>query len=106
MITNLNNIEAIHDKPLDNKTAQALIELGEGMERVMGIISRHASEPKTDSECMEAVNAQGGTCIDCELNCYRSGWEKHRVDKDNENGVKDDYSLRPKEWHDKNNITQ
>jgi hypothetical protein len=42
----------------------------------------HCSPPG-ESECMEAVNSQGSSCRKCEVDCYRKGWSKEAVTRDN-----------------------
>lgn len=40
------------------------------------------SEPG-ETECYTAVWSQGRDCKGCKHQCYRAGWEKSRVDRDN-----------------------
>ena len=41
------------------------------------------SEPTATKECREAMWAEGKSCQKCEFDCYRRGWLKPAVDKDN-----------------------
>ena len=40
------------------------------------------SEPGA-TECWESVWSEGGACKDCYRDCYRRGWPKEQVDRDN-----------------------
>ena len=46
-------------------------------------LCHHRSEPTTLKECLETIYSEGWACRDCFMDCYRKGWPKKRVDRDN-----------------------
>jgi len=45
-------------------------------------------EEPGDTECWEAVCSMGWACERCYRECYRRGWDRARVDRDNAERVR------------------
>jgi len=43
----------------------------------------HFRTVPADKECLEAIWSQGRSCRTCFVTCYRRGWLKAQVDRDN-----------------------
>ena len=48
------------------------------------IMCNGCQEPGADGECWEAIWSLGKACKKCDHECYRAGWDKKRVDEDNQ----------------------
>lgn len=51
--------------------------------RLKGVVCTAQQSPPSETECREAIYSQGRACKKCEVNCYRQGWSKDMVDRDN-----------------------
>lgn len=59
------------------------------------IICDGKTVPNEKQECREAVNTQGWSCRKCERSdCYRQGWAKPDVDRDNRRLVREKNARR------------
>jgi len=50
--------------------------------------------PTDERECAEAVNSQGSSCKKCQVKCYRRGWDKQAVTRDNVKRVAKNWKQR------------
>lgn len=56
---------------------------GFGTKKRPGFLCTGPATPPGDKECLEVIWSNGRACRKCEVDCYRRGWLKAAVDRDN-----------------------
>lgn len=63
----------------------------------VGLVRDGDASPPGENECQEVVNSNGRACRKCKVDCYRKGWLKPEVDRDNARFVAEKHQANQKE---------